>query len=77
MARVRFPAGAKDFSLLHDIWATSGAHPVPYPMGSGGSIQTAKQLGVKLTTNLYLVPKSRMVELYLHSAIRLNGVVLN
>jgi hypothetical protein len=33
--------------------------------------------GVKLTTHLHLVPKSRMVELYLHSPISLRGVVLN
>jgi hypothetical protein len=33
--------------------------------------------GVKLTTHLHLVPRSRMVELYLHSPIRLHGVVIN
>jgi hypothetical protein len=32
---------------------------------------------VKLTTHLHLVPKIRMVELYLHSYILLRGVVLN
>jgi hypothetical protein len=31
----------------------------------------------KLTTHLHLVPRSRMVELYLHFLIRLHGVVLN
>jgi hypothetical protein len=33
--------------------------------------------GVKLTTHLHLLPRSRIVELYLHSAIRFDGVVLN
>jgi hypothetical protein len=33
--------------------------------------------GVKLTTHLHLVPKSRMVELYLHSPICLHGIVVN
>jgi hypothetical protein len=33
--------------------------------------------GVKLTTHLHLVPRSRMVELYLHSPICLHSVVLN
>jgi hypothetical protein len=33
--------------------------------------------GVKLTTDLHLVTTSRMVELYLHSPIRLHGIVLN
>jgi hypothetical protein len=32
--------------------------------------------GVKLTTHLHLVPRLRMVELYLHSPIRLYGMVL-
>jgi hypothetical protein len=33
--------------------------------------------GVKLTTHLYLVPRLRVVELYLSSKIRLHGVVLS
>jgi hypothetical protein len=32
---------------------------------------------VKLTTDLYLVERSRMVELYLHFPIRLHDVVIN
>jgi hypothetical protein len=33
--------------------------------------------GVKLTTRLHLVSRSRMTELYLHSPTRLHGMVLN
>jgi hypothetical protein len=33
--------------------------------------------GVKYTAYLHLVPKSRMVELYLHSPIRIHFAVLN
>jgi hypothetical protein len=36
-----------------------------------------KGQGVKLTTNLYLVPRKKMVEIQRHSPIRLPGVVLN
>jgi hypothetical protein len=32
---------------------------------------------VKQTTHLHLVPRLRMVELYLHSPIRIHGTVLN
>jgi hypothetical protein len=32
---------------------------------------------MKLTTHLHPLPRSRMVELYLHSSIRLHAVVLN
>jgi hypothetical protein len=31
---------------------------------------------VKVTTHLHQVPRSRMVELYLHSPICLNGICL-
>jgi hypothetical protein len=33
MAGVRFPAGARDFSILHSVHTGSGAHPASYPMG--------------------------------------------
>jgi hypothetical protein len=33
--RVRFPADAKDFSLLHSIQTGSEAHPAPSPMETG------------------------------------------
>jgi hypothetical protein len=35
-AGVRFPAGARDFSLLHSVETGSDAHPASYPMGTGG-----------------------------------------
>jgi hypothetical protein len=31
-AGVRFPAGARDFSLLHSVQNGSGAHPASYPV---------------------------------------------
>jgi hypothetical protein len=36
-SRVRFPAGAGNFSLHHRVQNGSGAHPAPYPMGTNGS----------------------------------------
>jgi hypothetical protein len=33
--------------------------------------------GVKVITCLHLLPRSRVVDLYLHSPMRLHGVVLN
>jgi hypothetical protein len=62
MARVRFPT-PQDFSLLHNVQTGSEAHQASYPMG--------------MITHLYLVPKPKMVELYLHSPVRLHGIVLN
>jgi hypothetical protein len=36
-SRVRFSAGAGNFSLHHRFQNGSGAHPTSYPMGTGGS----------------------------------------
>jgi hypothetical protein len=35
--RVRFPAGAGNFSLHHRIQNDSRAHPASYPVGTRGS----------------------------------------
>jgi hypothetical protein len=44
-SRVRFPAGAGNFSLHHRIQNGSGAHPVSYPMGTRGSFLGVKRSG--------------------------------
>jgi hypothetical protein len=36
-SRVRFPAEAGNFSLHHCVQNGTGAHPVSYPKGTGGS----------------------------------------
>jgi hypothetical protein len=36
MVGVRFLVGARDFSLVRSVQTDSGAHPVSYPMGTGG-----------------------------------------
>jgi hypothetical protein len=36
-SRVRFPAGAENFSLHHRVQNGSEAHPASYPMGIRGS----------------------------------------
>jgi hypothetical protein len=36
-SRVRFPAGAGNFSLHHRVQIVSEAHPASYPMGTRGS----------------------------------------
>jgi hypothetical protein len=37
---VRFPAGARDSSLLHSVQTGSDAHPDSYTMGTEGSFPT-------------------------------------
>jgi hypothetical protein len=67
-SRVRFPAGAGNFSLHHRIQNGSGAHPTSYPMGTRGSFLWVKQPGREADHSL---PSSaevkEWVESYLHS----------
>jgi hypothetical protein len=44
-SRVRFPAGAGNFSLHHRVQNGYGAHPASYPMGTGGSFLGGKAAG--------------------------------
>jgi hypothetical protein len=62
LANALIICAVQDFSLPHSVQTGSGAHPISYPMGEA---------------DLHLVPRSRMVELYLHSPICLHGIVLN
>jgi hypothetical protein len=61
----------KKFSLLHSIQTSHEAHPVSCPMGIGSYFPGVKRPGCETDHHLQLVPKSRLVELYLHSLIRL------
>jgi hypothetical protein len=44
-SRVRFPAGAANFSLHHRVQNGSGAHPASYPMGTRVSFSGGKAAG--------------------------------
>jgi hypothetical protein len=44
-SRVRFPAGAENFSLHHRVQNGSGAHLASYPMGTKGSFPGGKAAG--------------------------------
>jgi hypothetical protein len=44
-SRVRFPAGAGNFSLHHRVQNGSGAHLASYPMGIRGSFLGGKAAG--------------------------------
>jgi hypothetical protein len=54
------------------------APPASYTTATLGSLPGCKKSwGVKLTTHLHPLPRSRMVELYLHSPISLHGMMFN
>jgi hypothetical protein len=44
-SRVRFPAGAGNFSLHHRVQNGSGVHPASYPMDTKGSFPRGKTAG--------------------------------
>jgi hypothetical protein len=54
-------------------------HAASYPMGTGGSFLAGKAAGgMKLTTHLQLIPSNQEnAALYIHSLVRLHGVLLN
>jgi hypothetical protein len=44
-SRVRYLAGAGNFSLHHSVQDGSGAHPASYTMGTRGSLPGSKAAG--------------------------------
>jgi hypothetical protein len=70
--------GAANFSLHHRVQNDSGAHPASHPMGTKGSFPGLKRPEREAD---HSPPSSaevkECVELYLHSPIRLHGVVFS
>jgi hypothetical protein len=77
MIGVWFPAAARNFSLPQRDQTGFEAHPASYPVGTGNSFRGVKRPGRKAD---HSPPSSaevkECVELYIHSRIRLHGVVL-
>jgi len=78
MTRAKFTAGVIFTFFPHSVQTRPGAQPVSYEMGTV-DFNTKRETagGVKLTTHHNLMPKPRMLELYLHSPTCLHGIVLN
>jgi hypothetical protein len=77
-SRVQFAAGAGNFSH-HHMQNSSGDHPASYPMSTRGSFPGGggTNQGVKLTTHLLLVPRSKNEWSYTSILpIHLHGMVI-
>jgi hypothetical protein len=74
---VRFPSGAKYFCLLHSVQTGSEVLPACCPVDTRVFSRRQSVQGVKLTTHIHVLPRSRIVELYLRSPTRLYVVLLN
>jgi hypothetical protein len=70
MVRVRFAVEARNVPFIHNVQTGSEVHQETHSMG-------IEDRRVKLSTVLYLVPRLRTVESYLHSPTHLHGVPLN
>jgi hypothetical protein len=78
MAGARLTAEARDFSIFQSIQTDFGAHRASYPIPTEGSFpEVYSDQGLKLTTHLTLVQRSRMLELNLHPHICLQGMVFD
>jgi hypothetical protein len=77
-SRVRFPAGAWNFSLHHRVQNGSGVHPASYPMGTRALSLGVKRPGRDADHSPPSIAEVKVcVELYLHSPLRLHSVVLS
>jgi hypothetical protein len=73
----RYSRGKMFFSTPQRLDRALGPTQSPIEWIPGPLSQGYSGRHVKLTTHLYLVPRSRIMELHLHSPIHLNGVVFN
>jgi len=78
MIGIRIPTGDENLSLQHRVQTDSGAHPASYPICIGALSLGLKRPGREAD---HSPPSSaeviECVELYLHSPVRLRGVVLS
>jgi hypothetical protein len=58
-SRVRFPAGAGNFSLHQRVQNGSGTHPTSYPIGTMGSFPGVRRQG-RESDHSHLVPRSKI-----------------
>jgi hypothetical protein len=72
--RLRFPTRKRQLSLLHKVQNVSRIHQPPVKCVRIQFAERHKGRRLILTKRLHLLPKSRMVELYLHSPTRLHDV---
>jgi hypothetical protein len=70
-------ARIQEFSLIHVVQTSSGTHPVSYPVGIGVSFLGVKAAGAWNWPLTNWCRGQENVDLYIHSPIRLRGLVLN
>jgi hypothetical protein len=67
---IRFPARARNVSLLHSVHTGSEVHPASYPMRTDGSFQRVKQPKHGPHRSLPSSAQVKNMELYVHFPIK-------
>jgi hypothetical protein len=76
--RLRLGRSDFEFRKRQETFSLFRNQIIPLFNGSQGTVCPRRSdLCLKVTTHLHLVPKTRIVDLYLYAPIRLHGVVLN
>jgi hypothetical protein len=76
-AGVRFLAGSRGVSVSHSVQNGTGAHPVSYTIGSGGSVPGLKRPGREANHSHPSTAEVQNGMAVPPLPIRLHGVVLN
>jgi hypothetical protein len=78
MIGVQIPAGAGNFSLRHRVQTDSGAHPTSCLVVNGALSLGVKRPGSEADhSSPFNAEVKEYLDLYLHSPIRLHGVVFS
>jgi hypothetical protein len=77
-SRVRFPAGAVNFSLHQRVQNSSGTHPASYPRVPAALSLGVKRPGRETATHIHLLPRAKDAWSYTSTSPKhLHGVVLS
>jgi hypothetical protein len=77
MTEVRFPAGARDLSVLHRMQTDSRDPPASLQLVMGVISPEVRRPQREANSTPQPLPRLNMVPLYFHSVMRHRGVVFN
>jgi hypothetical protein len=64
-------------NFFYVVQTGSGAHPTSYPMGTGGPFPEVKRQGHEADHSPPTSAEVKKMWIYIHTPIRLHGVMLN
>jgi hypothetical protein len=76
-AAVYFPAGVRDFSVLHSVQTETGARLASYPIGIVDSFAVGKLTGHEADLSPFFIVEVKNHEAIIAHPIHLHGIVVN